>query len=57
MVTPALNHKGAQVLDKKTVSEEELQSWKTQLRKEIEELKVEVRAKGEEQDKVLQGQP
>ena len=46
-MSPSLDNQGTQILEKRALSEEELQPWKIQLKKEIEELKV-VRTMGEE---------
>ena len=52
-MSPSLDNQGTQILEKRALSEEELQPWKIQLKKEIEELKV-VRTMGEEQDRALE---
>eukprot|EP00435_Cladocopium_sp_Y103_P029770 s454_g7.t1 len=52
--SPVLDTKGGATLEKRWVDEKELEAWKTQLRKEIEELKGNVNAKNDEREKVLE---
>eukprot|EP00435_Cladocopium_sp_Y103_P026763 s1801_g6.t1 len=52
--SPVMDSKGGATLEKRWVDEKELEAWKSQLRKEIEELKGNVNAKNDEREKVLE---
>eukprot|EP00435_Cladocopium_sp_Y103_P056771 s1426_g19.t1 len=54
VATPMMDSKGVPSLEKKWVDEEDLKKWKAQLRKEIEELKGNLEAQGEENEKTLE---